>query len=210
MREQLIQYVNLLFAGAANAEDIRQEILQNTLDRFDDLVAQGKTEKAAYRLAISGIGNISEILGTTPQEQPFPQDFRSALREETDRIQIRKMRAVAIAMYICSAIPLFILSELGSETLGLCMTILLVGAATYLMMLTRKSGTGEPEEKAPRDPRKKKLDRIVNIVTLILYLIVSFLTQAWFITWLLFPIAGCVKGLVVAIHDLKEAFDHEN
>ena len=43
MREHLIQYVNLLFAGTSGTEEIKQEILQNTLDRFDDLVAQGKS-----------------------------------------------------------------------------------------------------------------------------------------------------------------------
>ena len=57
MREQLIQYVELLFAGAPGSEDIKQEILQNTLDRFDDLISQGKQPEAAYRLAISGIGD---------------------------------------------------------------------------------------------------------------------------------------------------------
>ena len=58
MREQLTQYVNLLFAGNDDAEEIRQEILQNTLDRYDDLVAQGKSPEAAYRLAITGIGAV--------------------------------------------------------------------------------------------------------------------------------------------------------
>lgn len=210
MRQQLIQYVDLLFAGAADAEDMKQEILQNTLDRYDDLVAQGKSEEAAYRLAISGIGDISEILGSSPSENPPVQDFRSALREETEYVQHRKMRAVAIAMYICSAIPLFILSELDMSTLGLCMTILLVGAATYLMMLTRRPGAEEPKEKVPKDPRKQLLSRIVNAATLILYLIVSFATQAWFITWLIFPISGCVEGLISAIYDLKEACQHED
>ena len=42
MREQLTQYVNLLFAGAQDTDEIRAEILQNTLDRYDDLIAQGK------------------------------------------------------------------------------------------------------------------------------------------------------------------------
>ena len=41
MREQLIKYVDLLFAGATDAEEVKQEILQNTLDRYDDLIAQG-------------------------------------------------------------------------------------------------------------------------------------------------------------------------
>lgn len=45
MREQLIQYVQLLFAGAADCDDTRQEILQNTLDRYDDLIAAGKRRR---------------------------------------------------------------------------------------------------------------------------------------------------------------------
>lgn len=72
MREQLIRYVELLFAGAENAGDIQQEILQNTLDRYDDLIAQGKTPEAAYRLAISGIGDINEILGSAAALRPKP------------------------------------------------------------------------------------------------------------------------------------------
>lgn len=75
MREQLIQYVQLLFAGVEDCDDIRQEILQNTLDRYDDLIAAGKTPEAAYRLAIMGIGDINEILGRTsgtPAVMPVP------------------------------------------------------------------------------------------------------------------------------------------
>ena len=77
MREQLVNYVELLFAGAPDSNEIKQEILQNTLDRYDDLLAQGKSPEAAYRLAISGIGDISEILNTEPiQEDTFvePED----------------------------------------------------------------------------------------------------------------------------------------
>ena len=48
MKEQLIQYVELLFAGAQNCDDIKQEILQNTLDRYDDLIAR-RTEDTTIR-----------------------------------------------------------------------------------------------------------------------------------------------------------------
>lgn len=210
MRDRLIQYVDLLFAGAADAEDIKQEILQNTLDRYDDLVTQGKTEEAAYQLAISGIGDISEILGAGFSKNPHAEDVRSALQEETERIQSRKMRAVAIAMYICSAVPLFILAEIGYSTLGLCMTILLVGTATYLIMLAHKPESDGAKEKASKDPRKVKRARIINLITLVLYFAISFTTRAWFITWLIFPISGCVEGLINAISDLKEACRNED
>ena len=75
MRDQLISYVELLFAGAKNADDIKQEILQNTLDRYDDLVEQGKSPQAAYSLAISGIGDIGEILEhSADAAEPLPND----------------------------------------------------------------------------------------------------------------------------------------
>ena len=44
MREKLKEYVHLLFAGTVGKEDMEQEILQNTLDRFDDWVSRGFSE----------------------------------------------------------------------------------------------------------------------------------------------------------------------
>lgn len=96
MREQLIQYVQLLFAGAADCDDTRQEILQNTLDRYDDLVAAGKTPEAAYRLAIMGIGDINEILGRAPGATPLPAP---AVKPEEQDTPVKKLlRAIAIGL----------------------------------------------------------------------------------------------------------------
>ena len=63
MREKLKEYVHLLFAGTVGKEDMEQEILQNTLDRFDDWVSRGFSEEDAYRKAVSGIGDIDALLG---------------------------------------------------------------------------------------------------------------------------------------------------
>ena len=218
MREQLIQYVNLLFAGAQDSEEIKQEILQNTLDRFDDLVEQGKSPEAAYRLAISGIGDINEILGTAPHSPvtSTPTVFRTEQNETEENVKRKKIRAAAIAMYIVCAIPLFILSDLGVETLGLTLTILLVACATYLMIITAKKDATEegkiPEmhEFTPKQELKRSIGKLIGVLGLAIYLIVSFLTGAWYITWIIFPIIGCVKGLLNAIIDLKEANKHEN
>ena len=217
MREQLIQYVSLLFAGAPDSDEIRQEILQNTLDRFDDLVAQGKSPEAAYRLAISGIGDINEILGNTAPAVPSPAPARQKISEpETEEdIKRKKIRAVAIAMYILCAIPLIVLSELGVDTLGLCLTLALVATATYLMVITGKKDDDEDEseetqDKSPRKQLKKSIGSLIWAIGLVAYFILSFATGAWHITWILFPIIGCVDGLIDAIIDLKEANEYEN
>lgn len=215
MREQLIQYVQLLFAGAPNSNEIKQEILQNTLDRYDDLIEQGKTPEAAYRLAISGIGDINEILGGTASPvSSYAEPIRNAIPAEAEDIRSRQMRAVAVAMYILSPVPLFIFSEFGLDTLGLCFTLLLVAAATALiMMVKKKDDDSQPGKKAvytsPRQELRKSIEKVIGALGLLIYLIVSFATGAWFTTWLIFPIVGCIKGLANAILDLKEANEYE-
>lgn len=220
MREQLVQYVNLLFAGSDGTEEIKQEILQNTLDRFDDLVARGSTEEAAYRQAIAGIGDVGEILGGTrpaaqtdaPQEEsgsPLP-GF-----EGTGPAVARMMRAVAIFLYIVSPVPLLLLDALGWDNIGLCLTLVIVAIAT-LLLLTFKAPAGkkgaqeqseQPQpERSPEGQRNleasiKKLMRTLGVV---LYFVISFSTGAWLITWLIFPIERALEGVICASLDLRE------
>ena len=210
MREQLISYVDLLFAATDDAEEIKQEILQNTLDRYDDLVAQGKSEQAAYTLAISGISDISEILEHTAE--PFSTGVSSAPAVATEPKKNKKlMRAVAVGMYICCPIPVILLSNFGDSILGIVLMFLLIAAATVLMVLS-DDGKGKSNDdcgcgtsKAKRDPMRRTIGKIITTVTLCVYLLVSFATGTWYITWLIFPIAGALNQLINACMDLKEA-----
>ena len=217
MREQLIQYVELLFAGAGGCEDMKQEILQNTLDRYDDLIAEGKVPEAAYRLAIAGIGDINEILGT--QNQDVPAVSYAWIKKETkdnDTPTKKLMRAIAIGLYILCPLPMFILAELGMETIGLCGTLSIVAVATVLIILGGKKSDKDDREETdsgpltPSQELRKAIHSIINTVGLVLYFILSFATGAWYITWLIFPIMGAVWGLTKAILDLKEATEYES
>ena len=205
MREQLIQYVQLLFAGAADCDDTRQEILQNTLDRYDDLVAAGKTPEAAYRLAIMGIGDINEILGRAPGATPLPAP---AVKPEEQDTPVKKLlRAIAIGLYILCPIPLFVLSGMLNMGIpGLCGTLTLVAVATVLIILGAKKETenADVEPGTPQSALVKIINGLIWAIGLAIYFIVSFLTGAWYITWVIFPITAAVQGLVKAILDLKE------
>lgn len=79
MREKISVYVDELFSDAAltirNAE-VQQEILQHTLDRYDDLIAAGKSEQEAYDEAVGGIGDVSELYEhKQAAEEPKKRDF---------------------------------------------------------------------------------------------------------------------------------------
>lgn len=202
MRDQLIQYVSLLFAGAENCEDTKQEILQNTLDRYDDLIAEGKTEEAAYRLAITGIGDINEILGQ--KDAVLPAVTVAEAQTETDTAFKKLLRAIAVGLYILCPLPLIVLSELGMDTFGLCGLLCFVAVATVLMILGSKKGdkpshSDNDDEDKPKSELGKSVSSLIWAIGLAVYLILSFLTGAWHITWVIFPILGAINALVCAL-----------
>lgn len=247
MREKLKEYVSLLFAGTAGTEDMEQEILQNTLDRYDDLVSRGIPEEEAYRQAVAGIGDINELLGRVTEKQTaFPSMGK------------RMCNAVAVALYILSPIPLF----LFQNALGLCCLLGMVACGVVIQVLAGKlmddleehnplspggraalnacaialyilcpvplflfrnelglccllgmvamgvamqiiAGKNSPQaagtSNTTQSEVQKSLRSLLGTLTLGVYLLVSFLTHAWWITWIIFPISGSLTRLVLAL-----------
>ena len=220
MREQLIQYVNLLFAGNDGVEDIKQEILQNTLDRYDDLVSRGRTPEEAYRQAITGIGDVNEIINGKADfaEENRPPVYAPVPEFDSTAAAVsRLMRALAIFLYIVSPVPLFLFSRLGWDEVGLCCLLIIVGIATALLLLFKSPKakeqpqeyteyTDRPRNSGSQRELKKSVGKLISTVGLVLYFIISFSTGAWFITWLIFPIIGAVKGVVNSCIDLREDY----
>ncbi len=201
MRDQLIHYIDLLFAGAPDASDIKQEILQNTLDRYDDLIAQGKSPEAAYRLAISGIGDIGEILGDTRQPSRQPEVIKAQ-----PKTWKKILSGIGVGLYILCPIPLFVLQN----EIGLCGLLGIVAVATVLVII---AGSDRDKKQAAQDSvqetHKQNLPAPIRSllwsVCVCAYLILSLTTHAWHITWALFPMTGCIQGLIEACLDLKKA-----
>lgn len=202
MKDQLIRYIDLLFAGAQNAEDIKQEIMQNTLDRYDDLIAQGKAPEAAYRLAISGIGDINEILGGEAQNIAQPQSIAQPRQPESAWKKI--LRGFAILLYILCPAPLLVLQD----EYGLCGLLAIAGVATALMVIAGKESSNkknkEQAELTPQQELRRGIRAIIWAVGVAVYFWVSFQTNAWHITWVIFPLAAAIQGLATAFMDVKE------
>lgn len=202
MKVQLKQYVDLLFAGTPDSNDMKQEILQNTLDRYDDLISQGKSPETAYRLAISGIGDIHEVLGNSTiqaEDRVSPvvtqkTDYRGRPLPSARK---KTMRAVSIGMYICCVIPVIALGSIGDGIFGVCLMFIMIASATVLMIMSRD------EKEVAVKKTTTTLDKTLNTVTLAVFLVLSFVTGAWHITWLIWPIMGAVKGIIRACRDLR-------
>lgn len=213
MDEHLRGYIEELFAEAPSsrrAVEMKEEILQNTLDRYYDLLAEGKSETAAFNIAVAGIGDLTELIESLRDNAGFHYS-QEELRRSRQRSAI--FLAVAVMLYILSVVPCILFPGLAGVS---CMFVL-IAAATGLVIynaktkfLYRRQDDTIVEEfkewKEKKEEQKSVKGSILSAIwmlTLVLYFVLSFSTGAWYITWVLFLVAGAVQNIVRACFDLR-------
>ena len=107
MENKLRAYMDHLFQDIPNtkkAVEVKEEILQNIVDKYHDLVAEGKSEEAAYNIAIASIGDLDELLASLKDSSQTPNQMDSenymAWRKKS-AIRI----SIAIMLYILCVTP---------------------------------------------------------------------------------------------------------
>lgn len=212
MRDKLKTYIDYLFAGApqtAATAETKAEILQNTLDKYDDLIAEGKTPEAAYSLAVSGIGDLGDFLtrGVRSEAPPAPSPSRRAQPSWLSSLLL----AISIMLYICCVIP--VIAGDGDGVVGMFAMIavatgLIVFRGTFLRTGSQKRADDPAaRQEEPDDPRvklRKSINSLISTLCLVLYFIISFATMAWYITWVIFPLSAAIQNIVKACFDLKD------
>ncbi len=196
MREQLIKYIEFLFKDAPEKEDLKNEIMSNTLDKFDDLVSGGMSEETAFNCAVSGIGDISSLIGKGDTAHPAqkPRAF---------------MLALAVALYILSLLPVIIFEN--NDRLGPSLMFVMIAIATAIIIY-RATAFKKYEAKAaekeikPEDNEKNiiknSIQSAVWALCIVIYFVVSFSTGAWHVTWVIFIIGAALSNIVNAAFSL--------
>lgn len=216
MRDKLRVYIDGLFKDAPPTKktvELKEEILQNLIDKYDDLIMEGKSEEAAYNIAVAGVGDISALiadLGEWPQYQdpaPFPtEEYEKSRRRSAILIPI------AVALYILCIIPTMLISSDMGTVLMFIMIAIATGLLIYNNMMKvnyRKMNDTVVEEfrewnMSNRADRQiyKALSGALWAIVLALYFIISFATMAWYVTWVIFLIGGALNGVLKAVFDL--------
>ena len=228
MKEKIRQHFNQIFAEAPKtrkALDLKQEMVQNALDKYDDMVADGYSEEDAYRNVIESIGDVSELF-------PEMEEKNLLTLSEKDRKKKAMLTAVAVGMYIfAAAVFLFFGSingiadefDISFTVLGLVValliciapTVMLVYAANMYPDYTKKDENNmvesykEARYNSNRETAvRKSINSIIWTLAVVLYFIISFVSFDWEITWVIFPMALCVQSIVRLIFSLKEDRNH--
>ena len=209
MNEKLRHYIDDLFATAPStvrAVELKEELFQNLTDKYNDLLAEGKSEESAFNIAIASIGDVDSLISGLAGEKK-PESEKSKKRSAI-------FVAIAISLYILCPVPVILLqSEIG--IMGL---FLFVAVATALLIyngVTReryvKADDTMVEEfkewKQNNKQKNKAVDAIIGsfwLIAVCVYIVVSFMTGAWHITWIIFLIAAAVASMIRGLFMLKQ------
>jgi hypothetical protein len=90
MKEKLKEHIQILFADAERRSpgnrqlaELKEELLLNTLEKYDHMVETGRTPETAYALAVNGIGDIEELLNDVIGRNPIARTACEAKPADT-------------------------------------------------------------------------------------------------------------------------------
>lgn len=221
MNKKIENYVEVLFSDipmTLKAKELKEEILANLNDHFEAHLSEGKSENQAYTEAINDLGDIDQLLRSIVPNRDIKEKIDSY-----NKIYA-KNTAISVVLYILSVTFLIGMTCIpalwgnGNEEkfaiIGLLGMFVIAAAATGLIIYTN---TSMPQEIGPYIRRKGKKDsfdtktkegknmklfmELLSILTVIIYLWVSFTTGRWGITWLIFLIAEAIKIAIRLIYN---------
>ncbi|MEA4915261.1 MAG: permease prefix domain 1-containing protein [Christensenella sp.] len=209
MNEKLRHYIDDLFANAPStvrAVELKEELYQNLTDKYNDLIAEGKSEESAFNIAIASIGDVDSLISGLSGEKKAAS--------ETDKKRSALLIAIAIGLYILSPVPIILLQD----EVGLIILLLFAAVATAMLIyngVTReryvKADDTMVEEfkewKQNGKQKNKAVDAIVGsfwLIAVCVYIVVSFMTGAWHITWIIFLIAAAIASMIRGLFMLKQ------
>lgn len=118
--------------------------------------------------------------------------------------------SISILLYFISIMWIIFASETLNMNDGIMVSIFLgiIGVATVLIVyssMVNLSKAKEVEESKKHENKKAKdINNILALVVLLIYLVVSFATGAWAITWLLWIVYAILEEIVKAIFELGD------
>ena len=215
MDHRIERYLDALFVGIPRtnkARELKEELLGNMQDRYEDYLREGKSESEAYSLTVASMGDLDAMIAEAMPDEDF--------RREAQYYRRRRARntAIAVATYILGA-ALVVASALAEQEhiqiLSVVGLLVLAAGATALLIYTHMSTPLEYREEDEEDrwereilkkPGGYKYKAILNIYWIavtVVYLGVSFLTFQWGITWIIWPLAAVFSGILRTIFELR-------
>ena len=185
--------------------NLSQEDLANELDVSRQTISKWETNQSMPDF--DKIVPLCNYFGITTDELLTGNKDIVAAKEDNVKSNFARNIAVAVMMYIISLVTIIIFAAgFDQPIIGVSLFFTLIAFATGLLIYNgiyyKKESKEEPTTK--QKSLIKQITNIIDTIGLIIYLLVSFTTYAWHITWIIFIIVGVINQIVKLIFSLKE------
>lgn len=219
MVNKIREHVDALFETAPKTKkvfELKEELLSNLTDKYNDLIARGYDEEQAYNTVISGIGDVDELI--RGMVEPSPLDWQAA---QEAKKKTALVVSSSVGLYIFSVVQLIALAILfpsrGGEV-GVIFMFMIIAAATCLLIyhfMSRpayhKQDETMVEEFKEWKQNNTREKRILSSISSILwtsivaiYLVISFWFGIWHISWIIFIIGAVINNIIKLVFDLRK------
>lgn len=200
-------------------KNISQEELANALDVSRQTISKWETGESTPDF--NKICPLCEYFGITSDELLSGKQNIVEAKKEDKKAKFARNLAISVGLYIFSLVAIILLSALFDQPIiGVSVFFTIVAIATGLIIYSsivygKSEEEKKKEEKEPKNLVVKGITEIIGIAGVITYLLVSFLTGAWHITWIIFIAIGLLNAIVRLIfglnkkEEVKEEDDNE-
>lgn len=189
-------------------KNISQEELANALDVSRQTISKWETGESTPDF--NKICPLCEYFGITSDELLSGKQNIIEAKKEDKKAKFARNLAISVGLYIFSLVAIILLSALFDQPIiGVSIFFTIIAIATgiiiYSSIVYGKSEKEKVKEsKEPKNVVLKGITEIISIAGVITYLLVSFLTGAWHITWIIFIAIGLLNAIVKLIFGIKD------
>ena len=189
-------------------KNISQEELANALDVSRQTISKWETGESTPDF--NKICPLCEYCGITSDELLSGKQNIIEAKKEDKKAKFARNLAISVGLYIFSLVAIILCAALFDQPIiGVSIFFTIIAIATGLIIYSSiVYGKSEKEKvkesKEPKNVVLKGVTEIISIAGVIAYLLVSFLTGAWHITWIIFIAIGLVNAIVKLIFGIKD------
>ncbi len=185
-------------------KNLSQEELANILDVSRQTISKWETDQSTPDF--DKIVPLCECFGITSDELLTGNSNIIEKKQKDVKSNFARNIAVSVMLYIFALIAMIICAaQFNQPIIGVSLFFGLIAVATGLIIYNgiyySKESNKNKNEK--QDTIEKQVSNIIDLIAVIIYLCVSFLTGAWSITWIIFIIMALVNLIVKLIFSLK-------
>ena len=196
--------------------NLSQEELANVLDVSRQTVSKWETDQSMPDF--DKIIPLCNYFGITSDELLTGDSNIKEAKAKNVKSNFARNIAIGVMLYIFAIISIILCAaQFDQPIVGVCIFFAFIAMGTGLLIYNgiyySKESTEKKSEK--QDSLVKQVTGIVDAIGVTIYLVVSFATMAWHITWIIFLIVGIINQIVKLIftvtgsEEKKEVEDNE-